>query len=138
MEKKQDIETGQPPRPTPIPHLTQVFDQGVVTPDIINYPWKGSGTEDDPYQVTWIEDDPRNPQGYSLMKKWPLVILMAIATMTVAFDSSAYSGGTKQIIEDFHSSEEVTILGVALFVLGFALGPLAWAPLSGKIHEDAI
>lgn len=44
--------------------------------------------------------------------------------------SSAYSGGMPQIVADFDASQEVVILGVSLFVLGFAFGPLIWAPLS--------
>jgi MFS family permease len=44
--------------------------------------------------------------------------------------ASAYSGGIDSITSDFAVSEEVAILGVSLFVLGFAVGPLVWAPLS--------
>ena len=33
-------------------------------------------------------------------------------------------------MEDFKVSEEIAILGIALYVLGFAVGPLFWAPLS--------
>lgn len=31
---------------------------------------------------------------------------------------------------EFHASQEVVTLGISLFVLGFALGPLLWAPFS--------
>lgn len=55
---------------------------------------------------------------------------VAIATLAVAFVSSAYSGSTAQIIEEFQCSQEVATLGISLFVLGFAIGPLLWAPLS--------
>lgn len=43
---------------------------------------------------------------------------------------SGYTGGIDQIIEEFHISTEVATLGLSLFVLGFAIGPLFWAPLS--------
>ena len=33
-------------------------------------------------------------------------------------------------MKEFHVSQEVGTLGVSLFVLGFALGPLLWAPFS--------
>jgi len=42
----------------------------------------------------------------------------------VAFVSSAYSGGADEVIRDFGCSEEVYTLGLSLFVLGFALGPV--------------
>lgn len=129
MEKTdKDVESGAP---TPINHFKQVLDQGVVTPEIINYPYDGAGTADDPSIVTWIDEDPRNPMRYSQVKKWLLVAMVAIATLAVSFISSAYSGGVNKIIEEFGSSEEVVTLGISLFVLGFAIGPLLWAPLSG-------
>ncbi|KAJ5465379.1 hypothetical protein N7530_009166 [Penicillium desertorum] len=40
-------------------------------------------------------------------------------------------------MEDFGAAQEIVILGVSLFVLGFAIGPLIWAPLSemfGRRH----
>jgi multidrug resistance protein len=33
-------------------------------------------------------------------------------------------------LKEFHASQEVVTLGISLFVLGFALGPLLWAPFS--------
>lgn len=128
--KSRDVESG---RPKPIPHFKQVWDQGTVTQDIIDWHYDGSGTEDDPYIVIWIDHDPRNPMLYADWKKWTLVILVAIATLAVSFVSSAYSGGIQQILIQFGIVEEVAILGVSLFVLGFAIGPLLWAPLSGML-----
>lgn len=31
---------------------------------------------------------------------------------------------------EFHTSDEIATLGISLFVLGFAIGPLLWAPMS--------
>ena len=39
-------------------------------------------------------------------------------------------GGIRQILFGFDIGTEVATLGVSLFVLGFAVGPLIWAPLS--------
>ena len=52
------------------------------------------------------------------------------ATLAVSFVSSAYSGGVEEILTSFDVGEEVVILGISLFVLGFAIGPLLWAPMS--------
>ena len=128
LTPSRDVESG---KPKPIPHFKQVVERAPITPAILDWHYDGSGTDDDPYIVTWIDNDPRNPMLYSTLKKWILVVLVAVATLAVSFVSSAYSGGTAQIIRDFGISEEVAILGVSLFVLGFAIGPLMWAPLSG-------
>ncbi|KAL9051422.1 MAG: hypothetical protein Q9162_006029 [Coniocarpon cinnabarinum] len=129
MEKQppSDVEAGMP---KPIPHFQQIFNQGVVTDDIRNWHYKGSGTDQDPYIVVWIDHDPRNPMLMPQWKKWCLVFIAAIATLAVSFASSAYSSGVIQIERQFGISEEVTLLGVSLFVVGFAIGPLLWAPLS--------
>jgi MFS family permease len=50
--------------------------------------------------------------------------------LAVAFVSSAYTGGIDQILADFGIGDEIATLGISLFVLGFAIGPLLWAPLS--------
>ncbi|EXA32035.1 hypothetical protein FOVG_16705 [Fusarium oxysporum f. sp. pisi HDV247] len=112
------------------PHWRLVIDQAGVTPEVLAYDYQGSGTEQDPFVVQWIPHDPRNPQQWSDSKKWFITAAVATATLTVSLVSSAYTGGMKQIIRDFHLSEEVATLGISLFVLGFALGPLLWAPLS--------
>ncbi|KAM0723235.1 hypothetical protein Q7P37_001435 [Cladosporium fusiforme] len=124
---EKDIESGNPGQ---LSHLKQVFSHAGITAEVENYPYEGSGTEEDPYVVNWIPNDPRNPMLYSELKKWSITALVAIATLAVAFVSSAYSGGAKQVIVEFGCSQEVFTLGISLFVLGFAIGPLLWAPLS--------
>lgn len=122
--------SGEEALPTRIPHWRLVIDQGVVTQEIIDYPYPGSGTEDDPYIVNWIPNDPRNPQLFSPVKKWSITFCAAIATLAVALISSAYTGGSQQLAMEFGASTIVVTLGVSLFVLGFAIGPLIWAPMS--------
>ncbi|GFF42265.1 uncharacterized transporter mfs2 [Aspergillus lentulus] len=107
-----------------------LFDQGVVTQPVLSYPYSGSGTDENPYVVTWIPDDPRNPMNFTEARKWSYTILVAIATLAVTLVSSAYTGGVEEIQQEFGIGSEVATLGVSLFVLGFAIGPLLWAPLS--------
>ena len=63
---EKDVEAG---KPTPIPFFKQVFDKAGVTPEVQKAHYNGSGTEEDPFVVNWIEDDPRNPMGYSSATK---------------------------------------------------------------------
>lgn len=44
--------------------------------------------------------------------------------------SSAYAPGAKATGEQFHVSETVSLLGISLFCLGLAFGPMIGAPLS--------
>jgi Ca2+/H+ antiporter len=125
--ESKDLESGKPKQ---LNNFQQVFDQAGVTPEVLKHEFNGSGTEDDPYVVTWIDNDPRNPMLYSAWRKWSLTMMVAFATLAVAFVSSAYSGGADEVIQEFGCSQEVYTLGISLFVLGFAIGPLLWAPLS--------
>lgn len=135
MAEKDDLES---PRPTRIPHFRQVIDQAGITPEVQAWEYEGSGTEEDPYIVQWIDDDPRNPMSYSPLKKWSITLMVAVATLAVAFVSSAYSGGSKEVIEEFHTTTEIFTLGTSIFVLGFAIGPLFWAPLSELFGRQVI
>jgi hypothetical protein len=114
--------SSEPPTITHIPYWRLIIEQGILTQEIIDYPYFSSGTEDDPYVVIWIPDDPRDPIRFSQGKKWFITAVMALATLAVSLDSSAYSGGITQIIEELHISMEVATLGVSLFVVGFAIG----------------
>ncbi|KAF1829313.1 benomyl/methotrexate resistance protein [Decorospora gaudefroyi] len=121
-----DVESGR----QGISHWKMITDQGVVTKEIINYDYEGQGTEEDPYVVEWIDNDPRNPMTWPKTKKWIMAIAVANSVLVVSFCSSAFSGGIQQIMVEFGVSQVVVTLGVSLFVLGFALGPLLWAPFS--------
>jgi MFS family permease len=50
--------------------------------------------------------------------------------MSATWASSAYSAGTLQVAQEFHVGTQVAILGTTLFLFGFGIGPLLWAPLS--------
>lgn len=110
-----------------VPHWRLVLSQTLITDAVKDYQYKGSGTEDDPYVVVYIPNDPRNPMEFSTIKKWVIVMTVGITTLAVAFVSSAYSGSIKEVMVRFDISQEVATLGIALFVLGFAVGPLLWA-----------
>lgn len=75
-------------------------------------------------------DDPYRPLNWPFKKKAMTTVLYGLFTMTATFSSSIFSAGTAQVAEEFDVSEEVSTLGTALFLFGFGVGPLLWAPLS--------
>ena len=118
-------------------HWFLVLHPDGVTDAVLHYPYPGHGTPESPYVVDFLPHDGSNPLQYSRSKKWTITMLQAVATLAVAFVSTAYSGGLIEIIKYFHVSTIVAILGVSLFVFGFAVGPLLWAPLSGMLTTVA-
>ncbi|EQL02772.1 Major facilitator superfamily domain, general substrate transporter [Ophiocordyceps sinensis CO18] len=124
-----DVESLQR-RPTKTSHWSILLDQAGVDDQVLRRNYVGHGTDESPYLVDFLPNDPRNPMTFSRPFKWLVTSIAALSTLAVSFASSAYSGGVGEIIADFHVSSEVVILGVSMFVLGFAMGPLIWAPLS--------
>ena len=102
----------------------------MVTDEVLQLPYLRSGTEEDPYIFDWILNDPRNPMLFPAWKKWIIAVTVAFGTLAVSFASTAFSGYVKQIEQYFHTSTELATLSISLFVLGFAIGPMTWAPLS--------
>lgn len=56
--------------------------------------------------------------------------ILGLTTLVSAFTSSIFSAATLAVAQYFHVSSEVGTLGLSLYVLGFATGPILWAPLS--------
>lgn len=109
--------------------------------DVCNQNYAGNGTHDDPYIVDYLHNDRQDAMNFSKGRKWAIAVLQSLSTFAVTFASSVYvSGieGTKGIKQRFDVSGEVATLGLSLFVLGFALGPLIWAPLSEMYGRKSI
>ena len=111
-------------------------DHEVITRDILEFEYPGSGTESDPFVVSWLKDDPRNPMQFNMAKKVAITVVTAFATLIVSLTSSAYTGSISGIIRHFEISTEVATLGLSLFIFGFSVGPLVWAPLSESIGRQ--
>jgi hypothetical protein len=94
-----DLENGHeenkkvtPPR-TKLSHWRIIYDRGAITPEIESWHYQGAGTEEDPFQVAWIENDPRNPMEFPAPYRWMLVLAMALSVLGVSLNSSMFSGG---------------------------------------------
>ena len=124
--------------PTRTSHFKLVFDQILLTNEVRNHDYPGSGTIEDPYVVDWIPHDPKNGFHLSPGMKWLIVMICAFNTLACSFASTVFVGAFFQVEDYFHISEEVAILTVALFVLGFAVGPVIWGPLSELYGRQAI
>lgn len=68
--------------------------------------------------------DPIHAQNWPLKKKVPIAVVLGFITLTAAFGSSIFSAVIGSVSLHFGVSSEVGILGVSLYVLGFATGPL--------------
>ncbi|KAL3427817.1 multidrug resistance protein [Phlyctema vagabunda] len=81
--------------------------------------------------VTWFsDDDPENPRNWSTAKKFVVTFLICLLTFSVYIGSAIYSAGTQSVMQEFKVSQVVATLGLCLFVAGYGLGPMVFAPMS--------
>ncbi|KAI9841007.1 MAG: hypothetical protein M1837_001082 [Sclerophora amabilis] len=76
------------------------------------------------------EHDPLHAQNWPMKKKVGTGVMLGFWTLVAAFGSSIFSSATQAVAANFGVSMEVGLLGLSLYVLGFATGPTLWAPLS--------
>jgi DHA1 family multidrug resistance protein-like MFS transporter len=75
-------------------------------------------------------DDPGNPKNWTLKRRWAITVSMGLLVFTVTFASSIFSVNIRVVQEKFDVDLVTATLGVALFVLGFVFGPIAFGPMS--------
>ncbi len=80
--------------------------------------------------VTFEPGDKANPKNWSKAMKWYCTLVVALTCFVVAFASSVITADISGVAEEFDVSEEVVLLTITLFVVGFGVGPLVFAPLS--------
>lgn len=88
--------------------------------------------------VVFIDDDKEDPRNWSKTRKWFLTTLLGIVCFDVALGSAIVTGDIEGPMKTFGVSQEVIILTVTLFVLGFGFGPLLFAPLSEEFGRRII
>lgn len=75
-------------------------------------------------------DDPLHPQNWPVKKKVWTGAMLGYTTLVAAFGSSVFSAATSAVAKQYGVSTEVGVVAISLYVLGFATGPMVWAPLS--------
>ncbi|KAM0750746.1 MFS polyamine transporter [Meredithblackwellia eburnea MCA 4105] len=80
--------------------------------------------------VTFEVGTGEDPREFSVAKKWLVTACASSLCLAVALGSSIVTGDLQSPVKDLHTTQEIVNLTVALFVVGFGIGPLFFAPLS--------
>lgn len=80
--------------------------------------------------VTFTPGDPENPKNWSKLFRWYCTLVVAFTCFVVAFCSSVITADIAGVAKEFNVSQEVALLSITVFVVGFGVGPMAFAPLS--------
>ena len=82
------------------------------------------------YLVEWEPDDKANPRNWSTPYKSWITFQLGMLALAASLGSSIISPAEEAIMAYTHISSEVAVLPVSFYILGFAFGPLLWAPVS--------
>ena len=121
-------------------HHRQSFDSSTTVPAPAP-PSPHLSTKDHPCQhhtppgdgysiVGFTPSDPGNPKNWSKAYKWYCTLVVALTCFVVAFASSVITADVAGVVEEFGVSEEVALVSISVFVVGFGVGPMVFAPLS--------
>lgn len=89
-----------------------------------------TGKIEDYELVTWKVDDKENPKNWSKAFKWWCTMCVALTCFVVAFNSAVITADIVTPADELHVSREVLLLSITVFVIGFGVGPLIFAPFS--------
>lgn len=78
--------------------------------------------------VTFTINDPENPKNWSKVYKWYCTMVVAFTCFVVAFNSSVVTADIAGVSREFNVTNELSLLSVTLFVVGFGLGQSALPP----------
>jgi DHA1 family multidrug resistance protein-like MFS transporter len=88
-------------------------------------------TKDGSILVDWYyEQDIANPHNWSNLRRALLALIIGLYTFVVYLSSAIYSSSTQGVMEKFGVSNLKATLGLAMYVLGYGVGPLLFSPLS--------
>ena len=97
---------------------------------------KDASDDRDKYLVDWEPHDPANPRNWSTAYKSWITFLLGMLALAASLGSSIISPAEETIMRYTHISSEVSVLPISFYILGFAFGPMLWAPVSevGPLH----
>lgn len=99
-------------------------------PPCITSEKKQEKNEKDTYLVRWEPNDTSNPRNWSTSYKSWITFQLGMLALSASLGSSITSPAEDAIMKYTHTSSEVAVLPISLYILGFAFGPLLWAPVS--------
>ncbi|GME28937.1 putative polyamine transporter [Neofusicoccum parvum] len=92
----------------------------------------------EPVYLTYAFDDKENPRNFPKWKKWWITCFASMLNVLTCLCAGGYSSGQEDLEAEFSVSAEVGTLGLSMYILGFAIGPLMLAPLSEYFGRNPV
>jgi len=88
--------------------------------------------------VAFAPGDPEDPKNWSKARKWYCTMVVAVTCFVVAFASSVITADIGSMAKEFGVSYEAGLVSISVFVVGFGVGPMIFAPLSEVFGRQVI
>jgi len=95
-------------------------------------------TQHDYKMVKFAPGDPEDPKNWSKAYKWWCTMVVAVTCFVVAFASSVITADIGGMASEFGVSYEAGLVSISVFVVGFGVGPMIFAPLSEVFGRQVI
>ncbi|KAL0255068.1 hypothetical protein SLS55_009596 [Diplodia seriata] len=92
----------------------------------------------EPIYLTYSINDKENPRNWPKWKKWYITCFVSMLNVFTCLCAGGYSSGQEELIAEFGVSAEVGTVGLSMYILGFAVGPLMLAPLSEYFGRNPV
>lgn len=87
--------------------------------------------DEEPIIVTWYSlTDGANPRNWSNSKKGWVMTVISLYTFVVYCTASIITPTVDVVMSTYNVSREVASLGLSIYVLGYAVGPMLFSPIS--------
>lgn len=126
MSSAEDRQTLAQPAGQDVEHQST----GVQSPNVPSIDETQLDQDDDPFLVNFEYNDPKDPRSFPTWRKIQILIVTMLLEFWVNVISSIYSFGALQVAEQFGVSDVASRVPAAVFLFGFAIGPVFAAPLS--------
>ncbi|KAK4163016.1 putative polyamine transporter [Cladorrhinum sp. PSN259] len=106
-------------------------------PDL--YSASSIGDDDEEMIVCWEDNDPENPYNWSGKKKgWILVTLMMLIVNST-MGSALPANSLPFISKEWNvTNEQQQVLPISVYLIGYVMGPILWAPLSEQFGRKTL
>ncbi|KAM0709309.1 hypothetical protein Q7P35_003347 [Cladosporium inversicolor] len=91
-----------------------------------------------PIYLHWRQNDPTNPRNWPVWKKWWITCFASFLNFLTCLCAGGYSSAAPDIVMAFNSSTELGTVGLSMYLLGFAIGPMLLAPLSEYFGRNPV
>ncbi|KAJ1032548.1 hypothetical protein NDA16_000571 [Ustilago loliicola] len=105
-------------------------DTGIISPSEPSIQPTEEDPDDDPFLVNFEHNDPKDPRVFPAWRKIQILVVTMLLEFWVNVISSIYSFGAHDVAVEFGIGAVASRVPAALFLFGFAVGPVFAAPLS--------